>query len=167
MNPSLISGINQVKMSHIINDSLSFGTPEYFPEADVNKNYSQNQNWTPDALLIKRSTSKLQYLCKINEVHCPHYNESTGISKHYCCSGYCIDLLLRIADALNFTFNLYQVNDLSYGAKRYLENRVEWNGLIGELLSKRADMAIATLTINPERAKVIDFSKPFKYQVSK
>lgn len=157
-------GVNQVKMSHIINDSLHFGTPEFLPENHMESNFSQN--WTPDALLIKRSTSKLQYLCKVSEVHCPHYNESTDTTKHYCCSGYCIDLLLRIADALNFTFNLYQVNDLSYGAKRYLENRVEWTGLIGELLSKRADMAIATLTINPERAKVIDFSKPFKYQAS-
>lgn len=165
LNPLSASGINQVKMSHVINDSLHFSTPEFFPESDLNKNFSQHPNWTPDALLIQRSTSKLQYLCKVNEVHCPHYNESTGHTKHYCCSGYCIDLLLRVADALNFTFNLYQVNDLSYGAKRYLENRVEWNGLIGELLSKRADMAIATLTINPERAKVIDFSKPYKYEV--
>ena len=40
----------------------------------------------------------------------------------------------------------------------------EWNGLIGELVYERADMIVAPLTINPERAQVIDFSKPFKYQ---
>lgn len=40
----------------------------------------------------------------------------------------------------------------------------EWTGLIGELVSERADMIVAPLTINPERAEFIEFSKPFKYQ---
>uniref|UniRef100_A0AAN0LJ07 Glutamate [NMDA] receptor subunit 1 n=1 Tax=Polyphagotarsonemus latus TaxID=1204166 RepID=A0AAN0LJ07_9ACAR len=153
------NNVNQIKMHHITNDSLNLNSIN-----NLNKFLTINNTETPDYLLVQRSTSKLQYLCKSNEVHCPHYNQTTETTDHYCCSGYCIDLLLRIADALNFTFNLYQVQDLSYGSKKYLENRVEWNGLIGELLSKRADMAIGTLTINPERAKVIDFSKPFKYQ---
>lgn len=29
---------------------------------------------------------------------------------------------------------------------------------------ERADMILAPLTINPERAEFIEFSKPFKYQ---
>ena len=40
----------------------------------------------------------------------------------------------------------------------------EWTGLIGELVNERADMIVAPLTINPERAEFIEFSKPFKYQ---
>lgn len=40
----------------------------------------------------------------------------------------------------------------------------EWTGLIGELVSERADMIVAPLTISPERAEFIEFSKPFKYQ---
>lgn len=40
----------------------------------------------------------------------------------------------------------------------------EWTGLIGELVGERADMIVAPLTINPERAEFIEFSKPFKYQ---
>lgn len=40
----------------------------------------------------------------------------------------------------------------------------EWSGLIGELVNERADMIVAPLTINPERAEFIEFSKPFKYQ---
>lgn len=40
----------------------------------------------------------------------------------------------------------------------------EWTGLIGELVTERADMIVAPLTINPERAEFIEFSKPFKYQ---
>lgn len=40
----------------------------------------------------------------------------------------------------------------------------EWTGLIGEVVGERADMIVAPLTINPERAEFIEFSKPFKYQ---
>jgi len=40
----------------------------------------------------------------------------------------------------------------------------EWTGLIAELVNEQADMIVAPLTINPERAQVIEFSKPFKYQ---
>ena len=40
----------------------------------------------------------------------------------------------------------------------------EWTGLIGELVEERADLILAPLTINPERAQVMEFSKPFKYQ---
>lgn len=36
--------------------------------------------------------------------------------------------------------------------------------MIGELVYERADMILAPLTINPERAEFIEFSKPFKYQ---
>lgn len=37
---------------------------------------------------------------------------------------------------------------------------------MGDLLrgDHKADMIVAPLTINPERASVLDFSKPFKYQ---
>jgi len=36
--------------------------------------------------------------------------------------------------------------------------------MIGELVDGKADMIVAPLTISPERAEHIDFSKPFKYQ---
>jgi len=49
-------------------------------------------------------------------------------------------------------------DDLLPGGKK------EWTGLIGELVYERADMIVAPLTINPERAEYIEFSKPFKYQ---
>jgi len=37
--------------------------------------------------------------------------------------------------------------------------------MLGELHDNdRADMIVAPLTISPERAEAIDFSKPYKYQ---
>ena len=35
---------------------------------------------------------------------------------------------------------------------------------LGELVKEEADLIVAPLTINPERAQVMEFSKPFKYQ---
>ncbi len=36
--------------------------------------------------------------------------------------------------------------------------------MIGELVNFQADMIVAPLTISPERAEDIEFTKPFKYQ---
>ena len=36
--------------------------------------------------------------------------------------------------------------------------------MIGELINYQADMIIAPLTMNPERAEVIEFTKPYKFQ---
>lgn len=38
-----------------------------------------------------------------------------------------------------------------------------WSGVLGELVHGDGDLAVAALTIMPEHAKHVDFSKPFKY----
>lgn len=40
----------------------------------------------------------------------------------------------------------------------------KWTGMMGEMVEGRADMIVAPLPINHEGAKVIDFSKPYKYR---
>lgn len=35
--------------------------------------------------------------------------------------------------------------------------------MMGELLEGKADMIVAPFVINPERAKYVDFTKPFKF----
>ncbi|XP_071657174.1 glutamate receptor ionotropic, NMDA 2D [Patagioenas fasciata] len=74
-----------------------------------------------------------------------------------CCKGFCMDLLKRLARALGFSYDLYLVTNGTHG------KRVDgvWNGMVGEVLYGRADMALGSLTINEERAEVIDFSVPF------
>ncbi len=90
-----------------------------------------------------------------------------GGGDRYCCRGYCIDLLRKLSSYCNFTFSLHLSFD-EYGALESSSNRSgakqEWTGLIGELVRERADLIVAPLTINPERAQVMEFSKPFKYQ---
>lgn len=37
----------------------------------------------------------------------------------------------------------------------------EWNGIVRQLMDRRADLAVASMTINYARETVIDFTKPF------
>ena len=50
----------------------------------------------------------------------------------YCCSGFCIDLLKKLAEEIGFDFKLYQVQDQKWGSKNEYG---EWNGLIKDLVS--------------------------------
>ncbi|XP_026077830.1 glutamate receptor ionotropic, NMDA 3A-like [Carassius auratus] len=74
-----------------------------------------------------------------------------------CCYGYCIDLLEKLAEDMNFEFDLYIVGDGKYGAVK----GGQWTGLVGDLLSGVADMAVTSFSINSARSKVIDFTSPF------
>ncbi|XP_053988164.1 glutamate [NMDA] receptor subunit 1 isoform X1 [Hylaeus volcanicus] len=107
--------------------------------------------------------------CLPEEILCPHFNATEhDTTRTFCCKGYCMDLLKELSKTINFTYSLalspdgqfgsYVIKNSSVGGKK------EWTGLIGELVNETADMIVAPLTINPERAEFIEFSKPFKYQ---
>ncbi|CAD5119499.1 DgyrCDS8104 [Dimorphilus gyrociliatus] len=99
-------------------------------------------------------------LCRIASKEQVAVSTETINPNHYqCCSGFCIDLLLKLSKELHFDFELFQVRDGKWGA--YNTDRGEWNGLIKDILDKEADMVVTSLKINPERAAAIDFSVPF------
>uniref|UniRef100_A0A6Q2XVX6 Glutamate receptor n=1 Tax=Esox lucius TaxID=8010 RepID=A0A6Q2XVX6_ESOLU len=72
--------------------------------------------------------------------------------------GFCVDMLRELAQHLHFSYRLQLVADGMYGTPG---PNGTWTGMVGELISRKADLAIAGLTITSEREKVIDFSKPF------
>ncbi|KAK5907803.1 hypothetical protein CesoFtcFv8_005614 [Champsocephalus esox] len=74
-----------------------------------------------------------------------------------CCYGYCIDLLEKLAEDLDFQFDLYVVGDGKYGAWK----GGRWTGLVGDLMHGLADMAATSFSINSARSRVIDFTSPF------
>uniref|UniRef100_A0A8C6EFU3 Glutamate receptor n=1 Tax=Microcebus murinus TaxID=30608 RepID=A0A8C6EFU3_MICMU len=106
----------------------------------------------------------------VKKVICTGPNDtSPGSPRHtvpQCCYGFCIDLLIKLARTMNFTYEVHLVADGKFGTQERVNNsnKKEWNGMMGELLSGQADMIVAPLTINNERAQYIEFSKPFKYQ---
>ncbi|KAM4630042.1 glutamate receptor ionotropic, kainate 5-like [Polymixia lowei] len=72
--------------------------------------------------------------------------------------GFCVDMLRELADILKFSFKIKLVDDGLYGAP---EPNGSWTGMVGELINRKAELAVAGFTITSEREKVIDFSKPF------
>ncbi|XP_045693054.1 glutamate receptor ionotropic, NMDA 2C isoform X3 [Phyllostomus hastatus] len=101
--------------------------------------------------------------CVPNTVPCrrqSNHSFSSGDAAPYtklCCKGFCIDILKKLAKVVKFSYDLYLVTNGKHG-KRV---RGVWNGMIGEVYYKRADMAIGSLTINEERSETVDFSVPF------
>ncbi|XP_068107287.1 glutamate receptor 3 isoform X2 [Hyperolius riggenbachi] len=85
-----------------------------------------------------------------------NYEQLDGNDKY---EGYCVDLASEIAKHVGIKYKLSIVEDGKYGA-RDPETKI-WNGMVGELVYGRADIAVAPLTITLVREEVIDFSKPF------
>ncbi|CAH1268315.1 GRIA2 [Branchiostoma lanceolatum] len=72
--------------------------------------------------------------------------------------GYCVDMLKKVATLVGFNYTIREVADGKYGA---VDGNGTWNGMVGELISRKADLAVAPLTINMAREEVIEFSKPY------
>ena len=61
--------------------------------------------------------------------------------------------LQAISDVLGFKFKLYSVPDNFYGVQD--PDTGDWNGIVRQLLDRRADLAVASMTINHARETVI------------
>uniref|UniRef100_A0A3Q2FM33 Glutamate receptor, ionotropic, kainate 4 n=1 Tax=Cyprinodon variegatus TaxID=28743 RepID=A0A3Q2FM33_CYPVA len=85
----------------------------------------------------------------------PNHQELEGNDRY---EGFCVDMLKELADILKFKYRIRLVGDGVYGVPGA---NGTWTGMVGELISRKADLAVAGLTITAEREKVIDFSKPF------
>uniref|UniRef100_A0A673LXM3 Glutamate receptor 1-like n=1 Tax=Sinocyclocheilus rhinocerous TaxID=307959 RepID=A0A673LXM3_9TELE len=85
-----------------------------------------------------------------------NHEQFTGNDKY---EGYCVELATEIAKHVGYHYILKIVADGKYGARD--PDTMMWNGMVGELVYGKADVAVAPLTITLVREEVIDFSKPF------
>ncbi|XP_061784878.1 glutamate receptor ionotropic, delta-2 isoform X2 [Nerophis lumbriciformis] len=76
-----------------------------------------------------------------------------GKPKKY--QGFSIDVLDALANYLGFKYEIYIAPDHKYGS---LQPDGQWNGLMGELVFKRADVGLSALTITSERESAVDFT---------
>ncbi|CAK1555311.1 unnamed protein product [Leptosia nina] len=74
--------------------------------------------------------------------------------------GYSKDLVNEILkETLHLNYEIIIVPDNGYGA--YNKETKKWDGLIGYLIDRKADLAICDLTITYERRSAVDFTTPF------
>ncbi|CAH1132882.1 unnamed protein product [Ceutorhynchus assimilis] len=114
---------------------------------DPNAFYDQN---APNITLIVMTREERPYVMVKED------QNLTGNARY---EGFCIDLLKWIAGQVGFQYSIRLVPDHMYGV--YNPETKEWNGIVRELMEKRADLAVASMTINYARESVIDFTKPF------
>ncbi|KAK3753412.1 hypothetical protein QZH41_011968, partial [Actinostola sp. cb2023] len=72
-------------------------------------------------------------------------------------SGFCIEILEKLASELKFTYEIHEVGDGEYGS---LING-EWNGMIRELIDRKADMIVGALTRSRQREHYISVTASF------
>ncbi|XP_027050906.1 glutamate receptor ionotropic, kainate 2-like [Pocillopora damicornis] len=70
--------------------------------------------------------------------------------------GFCIDLLDELKKKLQFEYHL-ELRD-NFGDQ---QSDGTWSGIIGELTRKKAQLAVSTIIISPEREKAVDFTQPY------
>jgi len=77
--------------------------------------------------------------------------------------GYCMDLLVKIAEKLNFEFEVVVTEETrpGYTYGRRNETDGSWSGMIGDLVAGNIDLIVADLTMTSEREEVIDFVSPY------
>lgn len=76
--------------------------------------------------------------------------------------GYAVDLIHELSRIVGFKYRFKEVDDGKYGVKDQHPNGTEyWNGMIGEIISGKADLAIVDLTITSSREEAVDFTLPF------
>lgn len=73
-------------------------------------------------------------------------------------SGYCIDLIDEIANILKFDYEIFTASDGKFGN---MDLKGNWNGVVKELMEKRADIGLGSMSVMAERENVIDFTVPY------
>ncbi|XP_060664083.1 ionotropic receptor 25a [Drosophila nasuta] len=72
--------------------------------------------------------------------------------------GYCIDFIARLAEKLNFAYEIVAPVTGHMGERN---EQGEWDGVIGDLISGETDFAVAALKMYSEREEVVDFLPPY------
>ncbi|XP_038068072.1 glutamate receptor 1-like [Patiria miniata] len=76
--------------------------------------------------------------------------------------GYIIDLMERIKThikGIDFDYQVELVADGKFGSSHPYSKI--WDGMVGDVVRKKADIAAGPLTVTPDRAAAIDFTYPF------
>ena len=74
-----------------------------------------------------------------------------------CCVGLIMDILLKLKEDLDIELYIHEVEGHDWGH----EINGSWTGLIGEVVSGRADVAAQSILVTSKRLQVVDFTEFF------
>lgn len=63
-----------------------------------------------------------------------------------------------IAELLKFDYEIVEAPDAKFGN---MDEKGNWNGVVKELMDKRADIGLGSMSVMAERENVIDFTVPY------
>lgn len=87
----------------------------------------------------------------------PHYIPGDNTTQNDMYEGFAKDLIDAIAGKCGFKYKI--TTSKEYGKENPITK--QWNGIVGEIVDKRSDLAIGDITITRARRTAIEFSTPF------
>ena len=87
------------------------------------------------------------------------YPSNATAWKMSCCIGYVVELFQMILTDLDLEIDLYLVEDGKYGIENHANKT--WDGMVGDLVNGKADLAVAAITITRARLRKIEFTLPW------
>ncbi|XP_045465675.1 ionotropic receptor 25a-like [Harmonia axyridis] len=73
-------------------------------------------------------------------------------------NGYCIDMMEMIAQNLGFDYVVHIASGNTFGQ---MDDQGKWNGMVKDIMEKKADIGLGSISIMAERESVIDFTVPY------
>ncbi|KAK9884540.1 hypothetical protein WA026_007381 [Henosepilachna vigintioctopunctata] len=72
--------------------------------------------------------------------------------------GYCIDMMDMIAEALGFDYEIQLATGNKMGD---MDDNGRWDGMMKDLIDKKADIGLGSISVMAERESFIDFTVPY------
>ena len=91
------------------------------------------------------------------ECRVPKRSNNDTIWEVSCCVGSLMEMLKKIRDDLWLSIELHVAEDGFYGS---IVNG-KWNGMVGELVTGKADIAFSALTLTSKRSTAVDYGESF------
>ena len=112
----------------------------------------------PFVTLVQQFYDKQTHTCSDGILcECPKKFNNVTKWEHSCCIRSIMDLLKKLQADLWLAIDLHIVEDGFYGS---LVNG-KWNGLIGELVTGKAQMVLASITSTTKRSTVVEFGESY------
>ncbi|XP_077296416.1 ionotropic receptor 25a isoform X2 [Arctopsyche grandis] len=108
-----------------------------------------------DQTAMKNYTAQVVYRIVTVEQY-PFMIKDLEKPKHF--KGYCIDLIEEIREIVQFDYEITLVPDGKFGD---MDEQGNWNGIVKELMEKRADIGLGSMSVMAERENVVDFTVPY------